>query len=298
MFDIETSDAYLGRRFDNQEGYVAVAVRFNNAEWVEHQYLWPESRSNILRDVKQLENKRADIYVCPLLRKDMGRDKWNGLEGSTVFADLDGGKIPTDLLPCTELVNTSPGSYHAYITLSDTAPVERIEALNYGLAKVSKADQPGANNRVLRLPGTLNFKKKEPTKVTVEQLAKAVVNSKNLESFLGLNMPTYITSYPTEGEVGALHEVHIPSDIHFYLLKRLNEDSSGDKSSKSYHFIVTCIEKRYPPNLIYSLALKHMPTVAKYGMRKDGIKNQVLTIIKSKQARDQAFLSSPLFKAS
>lgn len=296
MFDIAESEAYLMRRFDKQHGYVAIAVRFNGRAWVEHQYLWPEQKGGLLRDIKELEDKQADIYICPTLRKDEGRDKWNGLSGRTVFADLDGGEIPTPLLPCTELVNSgTAGHFHAYITLTDEVPVEQIEALNYALAKVSNGDNKWANNTVLRLPGTTNYKN-SPTSVTVEQLAKAVVEAKNLEAFFGSNMPNFKISYPTGAEVDSLREVHIPSDINFYVHQRLNEDSSGDRSSKSYHFILAMIEKGYPANLIYSLALQHAPTVVKYGNRKDGIKNQVLTVIKSNANKNKKFLQSPIFQ--
>lgn len=296
MFNSDLQAEFLDRRFEGLKGYIAIAVRFNGKGWVEHQYLWPEQKAQLLSNVKDLESKKADIYICPVLRKDEGRDKWNGLGGRTVFADLDGGEIPIDLSPCVELVNSgTSGHYHAYITLTSVQPVERIEALNYALAKISNGDSKWANNTVLRLPGTTNFKN-EPLSVTVNQLASVVVDANNLADFFGTNMPRFNIEYPTDAEVNGLREIHIPSDIHFYLQQRLDEDSSGDKSNKSYHFIVTCIEKGYPANLIYSLALQHAPTVVKYGMRKDGIKNQVLTVIKSKKQRDEKFVNSPMFQ--
>lgn len=297
MFNKDEAQAFLQRRFGDSEGYVATAVRF---PWKEHQFKWPAQESTILWAFEQLSEKRSeqDIYVCPILRRDEGRDKWNGLSSRTVFADLDGGTIPDPLLPCVELVNSgTPGHYHAYVTLTEAISVERLESLNFALAKVSNGDSKWANNTVLRLPGTTNYKN-TPSLVTVEKLASATVTPENLEAYLKPYMPEYMWAYPTGAEIDALREVHIPSDINFYLQRRLNEDASGDRSSKSYHFIVACIEKRFPPNLIYSLALQHAPTVAKYGSRRDGIKNQVLTVIKNKQQRDERFLRSPLFRNS
>lgn len=299
MFDLDVAEAYLDRRFANEKGYVALAVglggrfdkesgRYKFNSWVEHQYSWPDSKEQLLSHIKALEVRQADIYICPVLRKDEGRDKWNGLESRTVFADLDGGEIPTALLPYTELVNSgTAGHFHAYITLTDRTDLSIIEALNYAVAKVSKGDASGANNRVLRLPGTANFKQSQ-SPVSVVQLQCKEITLDQLMTILVHYLPKHITPYPTDAELDAIIEIPIPVNLDPYIQTRLLDDNEGDRSRKSYHFIIACLEKGMSTNLAYSLALLHEPTVSKYGGRRGNwnLKHQVLELARTHTANN------------
>lgn len=293
LFNRESALDYLFRRFGGSTGYVAMAVKLHNGAWIEYQYKWPNDVGKLISHLEKLW--KADIYVCPVLRKDKGRDKWNGLSSRTVFADLDGGRIPDALLPFTELINSgTAGHYHAYITLTKPVSVEKLEALNYALTRASSGD-PGkwANNTVLRLPGTHSYKR-APQAVSVAQLAEKPIDADLLQELLAEYMPNERTMarYATEDEINSLQEIAIPEKINWYLAQLMNEPAVGDRSGKSYHFLSACFEKGMRINLIYSLALKHPPTAEKFGGRKDGIKRQVLWVRDNANTKKFAFIES------
>jgi len=289
VFDKEQAQAFLQRRFGNDEGYVATAIRF---PWLEHQFKWPEEQDLLLNVVESISESK-DVYVCPVLRKTKGRGKWNGLESRTVFADLDGGVIPEALLPYVEVVNSgTAGHFHAYIALTETISVQHLEAFNKALTAVTKGDKgKWVNNTLLRLPGTMNHKLGH-TPVTVESLQSRLLDIEEVSILLKNFMPSVedIPNYPTEVEIGSLKVIDMK--LSRYLYDRMNEDSGKDRSSQSFHFISACYEAGLSDNEVFTAASNHMPTIEKFGRREDGIAMQVLYVKDYRQRKNLALISN------
>lgn len=273
MFDIAEAAAYLMRRFDMREGYVAMAfkVEGEHLELDVHRFKWPDDAPLLGREVlyRLQQNPATDVYICPTLRSSSGkRSEFNALQGRTVFADLDGGRIPDDLLPWTELINSgTPGHYHAYLTLTEEVSLERIEKLNYALKNVSKGDHKWRESTVLRLPGTPNTKNGNP--VVVEKLAEKTIKAETLEAYLTAYMPTVAAMKSRKAPDFQMVD---PPNLSSYLNKLwLEEPVAGNRSDQAFHFITACFERGFDYNQVGALVRTHAPTIAKFGNRMEWV---------------------------
>lgn len=299
-FDLDELHLYLHRTFATDQGYLAFSYgikghmedgTYKFQEWKTDFHNWPmttEAIDNLQTWITKLVNYRADIYVCPMLRKDASRVKWNGIGGRTVWADLDGNgaKIPEQLSDVVTLVESgSPGHYHAYIQLTDFVDAQTIERLNRALAKASSADSKWANNTVLRLPGTINFKHGGTPVKTVHE-AKYDVNSAELLTALQHYVPDVSEVNATAEEFEAVKTVMVPIHLLTPKIRQLfREEPNEDRSKQSYLFIATCYDAGLSVDLTYTLALHHKPTREKFGGRQDGIKWEVLDVIRKLNAK-------------
>ena len=301
MFDRKEAQAFLQRRFGDSEGYLATAIgvggRFKDHSyefmaWKEHQFNWPSEEELVLLAMEQVVKNygTADIYVCPVLRSTGARTKRNGVASKTVFADLDGvTSWPEQLNPYLEIVNSgSSDHYHVYIQLTDAVSIPQLEAFNKALASVTKADSKWSNNTVLRLPGTTNHKHGFP--VAVKQLAQSEIAPNDLQTLLKYFMPSVGDDYISEAEIGRLKV--IDTKLPQYLYDRMNEDSSKDRSGQSFHFISACYEAGLSDDEVFTAASNHMPTIEKYGVRRDGIAEQVLDVKRYRLKKNLVFVSN------
>lgn len=274
MFNTSEAEAYLMRRFGKREGYVAMAfkIKEEHIELDVHRFRWPTEAPMLGREVNyRLKlNPQTDVYICPTLRSSPGRrSEFNELEGYAVFADLDGGVIPADLLPWTELIASgTPGHYHAYINLTEPVSLERIEKLNYALKTVAKGDHKWRESTVLRLPGTLNNKHGNP--VVTEKLADNTIKAETLEAYLKNYMPNNAVMKSRKApDFNMLTPV---PELPKYLEKLWLEDAVvGNRSTQSFHFIATCFEKGLTYDQVGALVHSHAPTVAKFETRMEWV---------------------------
>ena len=304
-FDIDEVHLYLHRTFGQDEGYIALSFgdgylengvykfsiwQFSTANWPVSTK-WPMSDAEIDaldEEVHKRVSEGQDIYICPMLRTEPMRVKWTGAGGRTVWADLDGGAhIPKQLEDYVTLIASgSLGHYHAYIQLYDFVDPQTIERLNKAFMKVSHADKgKWANNDVLRLPGTVNFKHGTPVKTVKE--AKYSVNSSELMHALRFHLPHKSEVNPTPEEYEAVQVVEVVPihKIPRLIRELLKEKSGDDRSRQSYFFIASCYEAGFSVDLTYTLALHHQPTVDKFSYRENGIKWEVLDVVRKLEAK-------------
>lgn len=168
---------YLDTLFGQREGYIAAAYKDRDESWQEKQFAWPKDRTTLLGWAAV--HADANIFVCPALRRDAHtRKKGDMLPTSWLWADVDMQNIPQDKRTEVEAriaevgtVVVSSGSgdnRHVYVNLG--TPVDHTEhiRLNTGLKDFLRADAKQADNSLLRLPGTTNWKTDTGTGVKLE----------------------------------------------------------------------------------------------------------------------------------
>lgn len=165
--DKRAAEQYLDTVFGTSEGYVAVAYKDRGQSWQECQFQWPAERGKLLGWAQV--HRDANIFVCPALRRSGHTRRKGDMEPSQwLWADVDWQGVPADRVQDVHDRIAELGSYvvasgsgdnaHVYVRLD--RPVEHAEfiKLNTGLRDYLYADNKQADNSLLRLPGTTNWK--------------------------------------------------------------------------------------------------------------------------------------------
>lgn len=167
--DKRAAGQYLTKLFGKNQGFVAVAYKHPTEKdrWQEAQFAWPDGRANLLTWAE--EHKDDNVFVCPALRKDGNTRKKGDMQPTRwLWADVDWQAVPADKVRDVHDRIADIGTYvvasgsgdnaHVYVELN--TPVEHAEfiKLNTGLRDYLYGDNKQADNSLLRLPGTTNWK--------------------------------------------------------------------------------------------------------------------------------------------
>lgn len=164
---------YLTTLFGDRAGHVAVAYKDKGQSWQECQFSWPSDHSKLIGWAEV--HKDANIFVCPALRQDAHTRKKGDMQSTRwLWADVDWQSVPPEK---REQVRERIGSYgsivvqsgttdptsglgnvHVYVELSREVDHAEFIKLNTGLRDYLYADNKQADNSLLRLPGTTNWK--------------------------------------------------------------------------------------------------------------------------------------------
>ena len=165
--DKRAAAQYLDRLFAGKTGHVAVAYKDRGQSWQECQFAWPADKSKLLGWAEV--HKDANIFVCPALRKDAHTRKKGDMQPSRwLWADVDWQSVPADRvadvqgrineLSCFTVASGTGDNVHVYVELNQPVEHEQFIKLNTGLRDYLYADNKQADNSLLRLPGTTNWK--------------------------------------------------------------------------------------------------------------------------------------------
>lgn len=164
--DKRAAGQYLTKLFGKGEGYVAVAYKDKGESWQECTFQYPDDRAKLIGWVEV--HKDANIFVCPALRQGPNRVKGDMLATRWLWADVDWDKVPEGKRAevrdrITEVGTLVVGSgsgdnAHVYVQLDRALTSEEHYRLNTGLKDYLYADAKHADNSLLRLPGTTNWK--------------------------------------------------------------------------------------------------------------------------------------------
>lgn len=139
--------------------------------WQKFMYSWPRQKDAIVRHVFKHNATGGDAYFSPVRYSAAKPIKENVVDSLFLWADLD-GNAPTDWsdLPIPEptlIVQSSlPGHEHVYWRLDEPIKLDVIEDRNLAIARCLEADLSGWDaNQVLRVPGTMNYKRMEPVEI-------------------------------------------------------------------------------------------------------------------------------------
>lgn len=165
--DKRAAGQYLDTIFGSAVGYVAVAYKDKDQSWQESQFLWPKDKAKLIGWAEV--HKDANVFVCPALRKDgHTRKKGDGTALRWLWADVDWQSVPADRvddvakrineLGSVVVKSGSGDNSHVYVELNQEVSPSEFIKLNTGLRDYLYADNKQADNSLLRLPGTVNWK--------------------------------------------------------------------------------------------------------------------------------------------
>jgi hypothetical protein len=202
-FDLDTASYFLSRLFGTREGFVAMAFghnprttkpRFRKGDFRERYYAWPQDKDDMLGEIDELVNnpltraENVEVFINPALRSTPSRKAGTNAPLWWVWADVD--HPPTDgqidrinALGAMTVLSGSDGHRHVYVELAKPVNAENHQAMCRALKEALGADSKIAENDLLRLPGTLNWKTTVPKNVTLKSIgsrrparAKAIVD--------------------------------------------------------------------------------------------------------------------------
>jgi P4 family phage/plasmid primase-like protien len=185
----ETALCFWNHVFSDQRGLLQVFT----AERVGGELVEPKSRffnypakaENGLEWALQESERGREVYFCAHLLTARQRIKDNAAAVKALWADLDGAELPNGTLKPSVTVESSPGQYHAYWSLTDAIPPQVAEDLNKRLTHEIGADPSGFDlTQLLRVPGTVNHKYSEQHTVEVVRISDAVYSPADLDECL------------------------------------------------------------------------------------------------------------------
>ena len=191
-------------------------------------FRWPNELPQLLSWVDKYRSDH-DLYFSPMLYRSRKRNKEHVEQTPVLWADLDTCTPSQLLIEPTAIWETSAGSYQAVWSLSEQVEPAQAEALSRSVYEAHKAygcDSGWALGKLLRVPGTINFKRAVPEQVSAPAYCVGAYTTDQLSSRLPL-LPTPPTQMPSksaekfEGQLGTPEE----------LLRRYN---AGDWVWKAY----------------------------------------------------------------
>jgi hypothetical protein len=195
--DKRAAGQYLDRLFGDRQGYVAVAYKdpVSNEGWQEHQFAWPSEKTKLLGWAEVHQD--ANVFICPALRQSAHTRKKGDMHPSRwLWADVDWQTIPAHMhktianrIVDFDSMNVQSGTgenVHVYVELSRDVPHDEFIKLNTGLRDYLLADNKQADNSLLRLPGTTNWKTPGGTPVAWVNENRRTGKGRSPESLLKL----------------------------------------------------------------------------------------------------------------
>ena len=184
--DKRAAGQYLTKLFGNGEGYVAVAYKDKDESWQECTFQYPKERTKLLGWAEV--HKDANLFICPSLRKGPNRVKGDMAGSRWLWADVDWDKVPADKREDVKtriaevgtlvVASGSGENAHVYVQVEKGLDADEHYRLNSGLRDYLYADAKHADNSLLRLPGSTNWKSEagSPVKVRAESGTVRPVN--------------------------------------------------------------------------------------------------------------------------
>jgi hypothetical protein len=179
MHDVLT---YADRVYGTDVGYVAVAFKRRDDSWNETTFRWPAERGKL--EVWADEHEGANLFICPALRAHDGRRRDDGVRFQWLWADVDWAKVPVDRREEVDAAITKYAQFvvfsgstedgwenvHVYVRLDRPVANDVHLRMNTGLRDLLYADNKQADNSLLRVPGSRNWKTPAGVPVAIEDV--------------------------------------------------------------------------------------------------------------------------------
>lgn len=152
-------------------GFIPVDMKTGvRKKMIPESFEWPRQKKQVLAWIED-KSTRGEVYYCPALRQDESRKKGNAVDGGLqwLWADVDMEKVPADriegvkraigLLSTLTVKSGTGDNCHVYVKLEGgEVTAENHEYLNTLLRDLLCADNKQADNSLLRVAGTYNYK--------------------------------------------------------------------------------------------------------------------------------------------
>lgn len=292
-FDIDQGIFYLDEMFGERKGYVSIVYghnprttkpRFAEDDWQPKYYKWPSQRDDLIEDVDNALNhpdvidENIEIFICPALRKTPERTRGSHAPLFWVWADMDHKPTEDQIdrinhLGGMTVLSGSDGHRHVYLPLDKPVTAVLHKALCLALKDALGAkDSKIAENDLLRLPGSLNWKRPEPKRVFLKSRARRPRPASHWKRILCLMTNKSWDTYADEArattpkDLGAINPTKRPK-LKGASLKafRYNPTNDGQRHDAIYKLVRTMKEDGYTRDQTHATLHEYPPAVSKWG---------------------------------
>jgi len=260
-------DAFFGsEHYDNS--FVVISLSWNpfldgnKIKWhdrVEAPFVWPDEREELITAVLEYAPE-ADISICPYLMRTEKRHRGNSVARMCAHSDVDDGFDERQQERVRELpggcaVNSGqPGHAHVYARVNESLTPDEHTHLcrvlgNWFDAKDSKI----ADNDLMRMPGTFNFKPRaydphaQPLPVTWAVLPpQQRVTPARLCQYLGTTKAGSSGTHRRSGGNGSAFDAETePVDLDkrkYSKVRKALAGVSGDRSDDTMRVVGACFD--------------------------------------------------------
>lgn len=291
---IEQAEYFLNRLFEDRKGFVAMAFghnprtskpRFAPGDMRSKYYSWPDEREQLLEDVDDLVNspetrgENIEVFINPALRKIPSRKAGTHAPLRWVWADMDHSPTEQEMdrinaLGAMTVLSGTEGHRHIYLPLDKPVSASTHQAICRVLKDAIGGDSKIAENDLLRLPGTLNWKTTQPKEVWLKSAGRRVRPAKAyvdlLTSMTGKDWATYKTEVlSSSSEVTDVPDNHpVPKLKSLPALVRESfryTPEPGKRNDAIFKLVSTCKEEGMSREDTHSLTRTYPPAVSKWG---------------------------------
>lgn len=291
---IEQAEYYLTRMFGDRKGFVAMAFghnprtskpRFSPQDFRSKYYSWPDEKDRLLEDVDDLVNspetrgENVEVFINPALRSRPSRKAGTQAPLMWVWADMD--HSPTDqemdrvnALGALSVLSGTEGHRHIYIPLEKPVTATTHQALCRALRDALNADSKIAENDLLRLPGTLNWKTTQPKTVFLKSAGRNPREAKTLIRLLTDMTGKSWDDYKKDVVSQSTDVDDVPEDRKAPILKTLPRlvreafrytPDPGARNQAIFKLIATCKEEGVSREDTHALVRTYPPAISKWG---------------------------------
>ena len=167
--DADLSDRFVATFYGKRRGWACFGYKPSERPKGEQQetvierwFQWHDGVDRAIEWIEDMAPQHA-LYWSPLLHREPKRRKGNAINRRWLWLDLDGPPANAEFLvdlQTVEVRSGRPGHYHHYVALSRSLTAGEYHRFARGLraAVGGSADAKIADNDLMRLPGSLNFR--------------------------------------------------------------------------------------------------------------------------------------------
>lgn len=186
--------------FGEEKGQVCIAIGNSNKTYFKQRFFkWPDERIEMGTWIENAANK-YNVWFGVTLFNRPERSREFAIAGNRVWADLD-EVDPFDLDPIpTVILESSPGRYQAFWSLSEEVPPDIAQDFSRRLAYHIGADKSGWDlEQLLRVPYTKNFKYSSPQPEI--KVLRILTTTQPIDTFDSLPIPSEVAPGSEEIEL-------------------------------------------------------------------------------------------------
>jgi RecA-family ATPase len=291
-FDQDQAAIFLHRLFGDRKGYISLVFghnprmqkpRFAPDDFRPAFYLWPEQSDDLFEAVDDslnhpdMRGDNVEVFICPSLRKIPSRSRGTHAPLMWVWADLDVDPTQDQIdrmnrLGAMTVLSGSEGHRHVYIPLDRAVKAVDHKALCLSLKDAIKAkDSKIAENDLLRLPGTLNWKSLEPKQVFLKSIGRKPKDPKELIRLLNMMHGNPWSHYKEYAEATTPKQLEDVRDVPRPKLTgdslkayRYSPDSDGQRHDAIYKLVKTMKEQGYTRDQTHATLHTYPPALSKF----------------------------------
>jgi hypothetical protein len=280
----DLSSAYIDVVLGDRPGFLAVAFgyrpcyddagKYRHRKRVERRYRWPSELEELRQDISQLHAacEQVDVYVCPAVRVTDDRRKGSALPPMVCWADLDSEPKDADLLTKLDpfiVESGTTGHRHLYIPLTEQLDLGTWNRVQRALRESFSGDDKIADNDLLRLPGTYNWKatardpKQCPTPVTALPWSGRAWEPAELLRLLSIDT----TSSNTSQQPPAITAEPAPDPLPSRVQAALDHEDTIDRSKAHHRVVGACRDAGLSAGQTLTVVSGYGPSLEKYDAR-------------------------------